>query len=183
MDTPAGIFARLAAEAAAKGLEPPTLLALLKHPLFRLGGAPGLAASARSKCWNWRCCAAPGRKPEAAGLRATSSAFRNELGKLRRAGESHRCIAAGAADAASRSPNSIGHRSLITQLQRALAPLESLASSKPYDFAELAQRHREVLARVVVRPARHCHRLRGTRGIGAGLRVRRPARQSSSRAA
>ena len=41
MDTPAGIFARLAAEAAAKGLEPPTLLALLKHPLFRLGGAYG----------------------------------------------------------------------------------------------------------------------------------------------
>ena len=41
METPAGIFARLAAEAAAKGLEPPTLLALLKHPLFRLGGAQG----------------------------------------------------------------------------------------------------------------------------------------------
>src|SRR6202171_5056090 len=41
MDTPAGIFARLTAEGAAKGLEPPTLLALLKHPLFRLGGAPG----------------------------------------------------------------------------------------------------------------------------------------------
>ena len=41
METPAGIFARLAAEAVAKGLEPPTLLALLKHPLCRLGGAPG----------------------------------------------------------------------------------------------------------------------------------------------
>ena len=41
MDTPAGNFARLTAEAAAKGLEPPTLLALLKHPLFRLGGAHG----------------------------------------------------------------------------------------------------------------------------------------------
>ena len=41
MDTPSGIFARLAAEAASKGLEPPTLLALLKHPLFRLGGASG----------------------------------------------------------------------------------------------------------------------------------------------
>ena len=39
METPAGVFARLAAEAAANGLEPPTLLALLKHPLFRLGGA------------------------------------------------------------------------------------------------------------------------------------------------
>src|SRR5712664_362352 len=41
MDTSAGIFARLTAEAAAKGLEPPTLLALLKHPLFRLGGTHG----------------------------------------------------------------------------------------------------------------------------------------------
>ena len=41
MDTSAGIFARLTAEAAANQLEPPTLLALLKHPLCRLGGAPG----------------------------------------------------------------------------------------------------------------------------------------------
>ena len=40
MDTSAGIFARLAAEAVANELEPPTLLALLKHPLCRLGGAP-----------------------------------------------------------------------------------------------------------------------------------------------
>ena len=39
METPAGIFARLAAEAATSGLEPPTLLALLKHPLLRLGRA------------------------------------------------------------------------------------------------------------------------------------------------
>src|SRR5882762_8196221 len=37
MDTSAGIFTRLVAGAAAKGLEPPTLLALMKHPLFRLG--------------------------------------------------------------------------------------------------------------------------------------------------
>ena len=41
MDTPAGIFARLAAETVAKQLEPSTLLALLKHPLCRLRGAPG----------------------------------------------------------------------------------------------------------------------------------------------
>src|SRR5258708_3294480 len=41
METPAGIFARLAAEAATRGLEPPTLLALLKHPMFRLGGTHG----------------------------------------------------------------------------------------------------------------------------------------------
>ena len=36
-DTPAGVFARLAAEAALGGLAPVNLLALLKHPLLRLG--------------------------------------------------------------------------------------------------------------------------------------------------
>src|SRR5947209_6745817 len=36
IETSAGVFARLAAEAATKGLEPPTLLAMLKHPLCRL---------------------------------------------------------------------------------------------------------------------------------------------------
>ena len=40
-DTPAGLFARLAAEAALGGLAPVTLLALLKHPLTRLGAAKG----------------------------------------------------------------------------------------------------------------------------------------------
>ncbi len=38
-DTPAGIFARLAASAALGGLEPVTLLGLLKHPLMRLDAA------------------------------------------------------------------------------------------------------------------------------------------------
>ena len=46
IETPAGTFARLAAEAVAKELEPPTLLALLKHPLCRLGGATGAHARA-----------------------------------------------------------------------------------------------------------------------------------------
>ncbi len=45
-DTQAGVFARLAAEAALKGLEPVTLLALLKHPLLRLGAAAGGHAEA-----------------------------------------------------------------------------------------------------------------------------------------
>src|ERR1700674_1795507 len=35
-DTKAGVFARLAADAALAGLDPVTLLALLKHPLLRL---------------------------------------------------------------------------------------------------------------------------------------------------
>ena len=40
-DTSAGVFARLAAKAALDGLEPVTLLSLLKHPLFRLGATQG----------------------------------------------------------------------------------------------------------------------------------------------
>src|SRR6185369_11459202 len=34
-ETPAGVFARLVAEAALQGLEPVTLLAMLKHPMGR----------------------------------------------------------------------------------------------------------------------------------------------------
>src|SRR6202023_1574387 len=41
MDTSAGIFARLTAEAAARQLEPPALVAPLKHPLSQLGGGRG----------------------------------------------------------------------------------------------------------------------------------------------
>ena len=40
-DTKAGVFAMLAAQAALGGLEPVTLLALLKHPLLRLGQSAG----------------------------------------------------------------------------------------------------------------------------------------------
>lgn len=36
-------------------------------------------------------------------------------------------------------------QALIAQLQIALLPLESLSSSKTYDFFELAKRHRDVL--------------------------------------
>ena len=63
-DTPAGIFARLAAEAALGGLAPVTLLALLKHPLLRLG-----ADGTPSRRSNARCCAGRGRAPARAGLR------------------------------------------------------------------------------------------------------------------
>jgi len=43
-------------------------------------------------------------------------------------------------------------QSLIVALRKALSPLESVASSKPHDFAELAHRHREVLM--------HCRAIR-----------------------
>ena len=62
-DTPAGVFARLAAEAALEGLAPVTLLALLKHPLCRLDAGCGL------RRWSARCCAGRGRSPARQGWR------------------------------------------------------------------------------------------------------------------
>src|ERR1039458_4446710 len=46
--TNAGVFARLAADAALGGLEPVALLALLKHPLLRLFGGAGAAGRGHS---------------------------------------------------------------------------------------------------------------------------------------
>ena len=83
MDTPAGVFARLTAEAAASGLEPPTLLALLKHPLFRLGGAEGAFKVAVETL---EMALLRGTRPQAgtAGLARDFERFRQELAKLRR---------------------------------------------------------------------------------------------------
>ena len=80
MDTPSGIFARLAAEAASKGLEPPTLLALLKHPLFRLGGASGAFKHAIEIL---ELALLRGTRPQAgtAGLARDFDRFRVELRK------------------------------------------------------------------------------------------------------
>ena len=93
MDTPAGIFARLAAEAAANGLEPPTLLALLKHPLCRLGGrrrrVQGRRRDARTGAAA-RHAAAGGKRRPCAGFRALS----RRACQARGAARLRRCIAA-----------------------------------------------------------------------------------------
>src|SRR5664279_4068685 len=82
MDTPAGIFARLAVETVAKQLEPPTLLALLKHPLCRLGGAPGAFKDAIAAL---ELALLRGTRPQAGshGLARDFAGFRLELGKLK----------------------------------------------------------------------------------------------------
>ncbi|MBR1282406.1 double-strand break repair protein AddB [Bradyrhizobium sp. AUGA SZCCT0177] len=142
MDTSAGIFARLVAQAAAKGLEPPTLLALMKHPLFRLGGAHGALKHAIEVL---ELALLRGTRPQAGsnGLARDFDRFRAELRKLKdgetsslHASEQRAKLRDDALDQA---------RGLISALQQALLPLESMTSSKPYDFAELAHCHREVL--------------------------------------
>ncbi len=82
METSAGIFARLVAEAATKGLEPPTLLALLKHPLFRLGGAHGALKRAHRSAGTGAAArhAAASRQPRS--RRTISIVSATELRKL-----------------------------------------------------------------------------------------------------
>src|SRR5882724_10439891 len=142
MDTSGGIFARLAAEATAKQLEPPTLLALLKHPLCRLGGAPG---AFKGTVETLELALLRGTRPQAgsAGLAREFERFRVELVKLR-AGETS-SLHASEPRTKLRDAELDRAGQLIELLRKALAPLESLSSSKPYDFAEIAQRHREVL--------------------------------------
>jgi ATP-dependent helicase/nuclease subunit B len=142
METPAGIFARLAAEAATKGLEPPILLALLKHPMFRLGGTQD-ALKRGVEVLEFSLLR--GTRPQAGsrGLAADFAGFRDELRKLR-GGESSSLHPS---EPRARLGDHDLHRvqSLIAALRTALTPLEGLAGSRPHDFAELAQRHRETL--------------------------------------
>jgi ATP-dependent helicase/nuclease subunit B len=142
IETSAGIFARLAAEAVTKGLEPPTLLALLKHPLCRLGGGPGALEAAIEAL---ELALLRGTRPQGgtSGLAEEFARFEDELSKLRHGESSSLHIAE---QKARLTNNQLGRiQSLIAALKTALTPLESLAPFDPYDFAELAQRHREVL--------------------------------------
>jgi ATP-dependent helicase/nuclease subunit B len=142
IDTPAGVFARLAAEAVAKGLEPPTLLALLKHPLCHLGG---MDHQWRDAIEALELALLRGTRPQAgsAGLARDFLRFRTELEKLRKGETSSLHNAEPRARLKNAELDRAGQ--LIAALQKALAPLENLSPSKPHDFAELAHRHREIL--------------------------------------
>ncbi|MCA1536364.1 double-strand break repair protein AddB [Bradyrhizobium sp. NBAIM03] len=142
METSAGTFARLAAEAATKGLEPPTLLAMLKHPLCRLGRAPGAWKMAIESL---ELAVLRGTRPPAgtAGLLREFNRFREELAKLWRSEVSALHRAEPRARLKAEDLDRI--QALIDALQKALASIESLPPAKPYDFAELAHRHREIM--------------------------------------
>jgi ATP-dependent helicase/nuclease subunit B len=142
METSAGIFARLAAEAASKQLEPPTLLALLKHPLLRLGRADGAFKNAVETL---ELALLRGTRPAAGsgGLAKEFLRFRDELAKLR-GGETS---ALHASEPRTRLKDEELDRAqaLIAQLQSALSPLESTDRSRPIDFANLAKCHQDVI--------------------------------------
>jgi ATP-dependent helicase/nuclease subunit B len=132
--TRAGVFARLATEAALGGLEPVTLLALLKHPLLRLGAAQGthdntIAALERA------LLRGPRPKPGSAGLAHALDTFRNTRDSMHRS-DPRWLIAPEDLDAVA---------PLIDKLALALAPLEKLKSGE-HAFAALAKCHRDVVA-------------------------------------
>ena len=142
MDTPAGIFARLAAELVSGRLEPASLLALLKHPLLRLGGVQG---SFNSAVQTMELALLRGTRPAPGsdGLARDFSRFRIELAKLRR----HEISALHASEPRTKLADSQldAAQELIDRLRTALAPLESMDRSRPRDFSDFAERHREVL--------------------------------------
>lgn len=141
MDTQAGLFARLIAVAIAEQLAPAALLALLKHPLLRLGHEHGALQTCIA---DLELILLRGTRPLAgiAGLRGSLRLFRDELAKLRRREASllHRSEPRTAIP--DERIEAVGN--LIEKLAQALTPLTRLDRWTAYDFAQLADIHREV---------------------------------------
>ncbi|MFN3349757.1 double-strand break repair protein AddB [Pseudorhodoplanes sp.] len=132
-DTAAGIFARLAAEVALGGCEPVPLLALLKHPLCRLGGHPG---SLRPAVAALERALLRGPRPRAGahGLDHALQSLRAERETLHRR-DPRRWLSDRDLDRAA---------ALIASLTPALAPLAELRQTAALN--DIATRHRAVVA-------------------------------------
>src|SRR5215467_11096282 len=142
-DTTAGVFARLTAELALDGVTPVPLLAVLKHPLFRLDGPPGAHARAIATIER-AILRGPRPRAGSTGLAHALATFRQELAKLRanERSEIHasdpRALLADAGVAAAGV--------LVARLAEALAPLERMAATEAQPFGTLAAAHRDVIA-------------------------------------
>lgn len=134
-DMPAGVFARLVAKAALEGLEPVTLLALLKHPLLRLGAGAGAHAQAISVI-EQAVLRGPRPRPGTAGLAHAIKTFRDarDTGKLHRSDPRARLTPSQLQIAAD----------LIEAFTAALKPLEALARTKQ-PLTVFADTHRQVI--------------------------------------
>ena len=139
-DTPAGIFARLAAATALEETPPVTLLALLKHPLLRLDRSRSESAVATLERAILR---GPRPRPGTTGLARALESLGALLEKFR-SGES---IDLHPSDARSRLSDRelAGAAELVQRLAAAIAPLETSAVA-PHSLAEFASRHRAVLS-------------------------------------
>ena len=145
-ETPAGIFARLAAETALGGLAPVTLLGLLKHPLLRLGARDNARAVTALERAILR-----GPRPRAgsAGLASALEAFGAQLAKFRANAnrQTKEETDLHGSDPRTRlfDTDLEAAAELARKLAAALAPLEEIGSGER-SLADLAARHRDVLA-------------------------------------
>jgi ATP-dependent helicase/nuclease subunit B len=140
-DTPAGLFARLAAQATISGLAPVGLLTLLKHPLTRLAAPDGALRQAIAALER-AVLRGPRPRPGSVGLTRALSNLRAELAKLRRKERSD--LHWSDPRVALREDELAGAADLIVRLAAALAPLESLPRG-PHSFGAIAARHREII--------------------------------------
>jgi ATP-dependent helicase/nuclease subunit B len=131
-DTEAGVFARLAAQAALGGLEPVTLLALLKHARFRLGGTAGTHQRAIAAL-ELAVLRGPRPRPGARGLAQALATFRVTKQTLHRS-DPRRTLRDDDLDAA---------QALVEKLVVALAPLEEIKGAQ--SFTTIAALHATVL--------------------------------------
>jgi len=133
-DTSAGVFARLAAQVALGGCAPVPLLALLKHPLLRLGqrfDAQATSISALERA----VLRGPRPKPGSGGLAHALATFRATRDDMHRS-DPRLFVRDNELDSAA---------ALIEQLAVALKPLETLARGR-HSLAALAAAHRDVIA-------------------------------------
>ncbi|MEP4064808.1 MAG: double-strand break repair protein AddB, partial [Nitratireductor sp.] len=137
--TAPAILAILAAKLALNGCDPIDLLALLKHPLTRLG-MPVKDVRAAARALERGVVRGPRARPGTTGLKLAVQASRDDAGKAhtprwKKIHEADWDVVAG----------------LVDRLAAALAPLEELvAVGAPVDVIELARRHVEVIEAVAV---------------------------------
>jgi ATP-dependent helicase/nuclease subunit B len=131
-DTEAGVFARLVAQAALGGLDPVTLLAMLKHARFRLGAALG-AQNRAMAALELAVLRGPRPRPGTQGLAHALATFRATQDNLH-GSDPRKRISAGDLDAA---------EALVQRLSVALASLESVKGAQ--SFTALAALHAEAL--------------------------------------
>jgi len=141
-DTPAGLFARLAAEVALGGLAPVSLLAVLKHPLTRLG-APAGAHAGTIAALEKAVLRGPRPRPGTVGLTHALAVFHAELAKLRRRETSDLHPSDPRANLSEAELRAAA--ALVDRLRAALAPLEGLACAPCAPFAKVAALHRDVI--------------------------------------
>ncbi len=137
--TAPAILALLAAKLALNGCEPIDLLALLKHPLTRLG-LPVKDVRSAARALERGVVRGPRARPGTEGLKAAVAASREDAGKAhtprwKKIHDEDWDVIAG----------------LVARLADALAPLEELSlSADPVSITDLAGRHVEVIQAVAV---------------------------------